>query len=243
MVTERRIAFVIAAVLCGGQAATGAQPDDVAVQKPVQQLYSSDRGDAEKAEAELIAQRAALIRDLIESIKMHQAELRELHDPIRAGNRLLGIEASINVLGEMRAVEAIPILAEMISFPRVIHDDVPKELHRVWRLYSRPPGGVLHVIDSWEDDIARHPAARALVKIGEPGIPAVVEQLMGYQTIHPCLLVLVGLRGQDGAEALLTERLEKTTDEKVKKRYEITLEYLRKGMIPPSELQGGVKPH
>jgi len=235
MRVARRVTVLTAALLFGCQVVLGASSDKVDIRTRIQHLYSSDRAVAKEAENDLIGQRVALTHELIEGIEKHQAELREIDDPIRARDILRGIDASVNVLGEMRSVEAVPILAAMIGFPRVIPEDIPAGLHRAWGAYNGSLIMSVRLIETWEDDIGRYSAASALVKIGEPCIPAVIEQLMGYQTIHPCLLVLVGLRGAEGTEALLTQLLEETADEKKKARYAITLEYLRKGMVKVPE--------
>ncbi len=238
MTIGKLINFVIAGLLLWGQVAIAATSEGAIIQETVQLLYSNNRKEAKKAEQELIAQHAALIRDLTESIKMHQVELGKINDPLRAGDILHGIEASINVLGEMRSVEAITVLTEMISFPQVVPDNIPKNARAAWDGYRQFRYSLWHAIETLEDDLDRHPAAKALVKIGEPCLPAVVEKLMVNQTFHPRLLVLVGVLGQEGAESLLSRRLDGTTDEKTRKPYEMALEYIRKGQIRPSKKQG-----
>ncbi len=112
-------------------------------------------------------------------------------------NKPSTVMAAVELLGEMRAVEAAEPLAAIIGYPDV-----------------RPPGGppfrrFIHKTPwpvPWWSAPEEGSIAEALIKIGRPCLPAVLKKLGETSNpveTEPCLKVLFLLTGRDGAESAL----------------------------------------
>ena len=130
----------------------------------------------------------------------------------------------MELLGEMRAVEAVDLLTDLIAFP----------VSRPWQRYSiNPLSDTARTIDKGL------PAAAALVKIGEPSIPAIIEKSTNGQywvnEVGVGLRVLLRLRTYAEVDALFRSALDKEEDP-IRARYlRGRLHTLRKRFGPSDE--------
>lgn len=115
--------------------------------EPIAKIASRDASLREQGVSELVRQRKELIRGLIGILK----DAGKFPSDEERG----AVISAIHVLGEMRAVEAVDTLVHYIDFP-ASNKPVSHGL--------RPLGEV-------------YPAVAALIKIGNPSLPAVVEVL------------------------------------------------------------------
>jgi len=100
-------------------------------------------------------------------------------------------------LGEYRAVEAIDVLVKFIYFPR--HDDAGQVVYQ-------PRGELRH---------APPPAYHALVQIGEPSVPRIIDALRkdkDRRLTPQYLAVLKGIHGEDGVVPVLNRGIEASED-------------------------------
>ena len=162
----------------------------------IERLLSGDVQEIRKVRDELLADRADLIARLV-SIIQDEDNLR---------TRYVSVSAAMFILGEMRATEAVEPLVKHIAFPWVV-----------------PPGGEPRpgpplgssVVRPWWRAQETHPAVEALVKIGEPCLPEVLNKLAstgGGSEEASCLCLLVGLRERDVVAEILKDAIEKETD-------------------------------
>jgi len=100
------------------------------------------------------------------------------------------IVQAIDLLGENRASEAVSSLTALFLFERVTESGMPIEVGR--------GGGGLRVEPT--------PAVRALIRIGRPSVPLVLEKILqgdGEAVISCALTVLMGIEGDEGIILLL----------------------------------------
>jgi hypothetical protein len=197
----RVICWLLVACLLAVCAAAPAHAQDAPV--GVQDLASATGEEALEVARQIIAQREAMIGGLLE-----QMDERADWDRDWAGARYAAF-----LLGYMRASQAAPILAQFIDFGHLFpHGDVRG-----------------HV---WQGNLYQMPAAWALVQIGEPclddvinrvaeGGPAATGSARSY-----CVLVLVELRGVQGARVLLTDAIAAEIDAEKRRRLRLALNNL-----------------
>ena len=161
----------VVAVLISG---TAAHPDD----DPLARLGADDHEVVKEAVRDILARRTELVQQLIGMID----------DDEDWSQRARQAKAAAFLLGEMRAVEAVPVLVRFIDR----EDRLP---------FFRPS-------DARRSDLAMLPAAAALVSIGEPSIPALMDRLRSVERhgiVAPpaehLLRVLVELEGVEAAAA------------------------------------------
>lgn len=144
----------------------------------------------------------ALVRRTKEDmLAAHNERVQSLIDVIEDEDFLWNwpstVMAAVEVLGEMRAVEASERLVAIIGYPAI-----------------RPPGGppVRQFIHRtpwptpWWSPPDERTVADALLRVGRPSLPAVVEKLGETSNpveIEACLQVLFFLTGREGAESAL----------------------------------------
>jgi len=174
----RYVAICLTALVALGVNTTASAGAD----DPLERLKSPDEQDCRQAAVTLLAQRQ-------ERIRVAVAELRdELARPDRERN-VPRVEVLMGFLGDVRAVEAAPLLAEHVSFKG--------------RLGRRDlPGRVL--VDQ------EHPAVAALRKIGSPGKDAMLAALErfppGDDGIRLLAYVLGKIFGPASARKFLQEK-------------------------------------
>jgi len=172
-----------------------------------ERLSSGQREVRDQAVRDLLAERAALVAQLTAMIN-EQQDWEE-----RSGQA----KAAAYLLGEMRAVEAVPALVESINLERAGDGSMvpaplaPVSFAELWTL----------------------PAVQALVKIGEPCLDAVMSRLRGdgpgptQPGVGPyCLRVLVELRGVQGAAETLVAAITAEPDVDRRKPLNASLQFL-----------------
>lgn len=149
---------------------------------------------------------SALLRDLsvpdMENIAKAQQAILDYRNQLIAGlqeiivkqgnQRSDSVRAAMQLLGAFRSVEAIPVLVEHVGYPMSVRSLV---------VTSQSDLGF-----SRADPLRAFTAARALVDIGEPCIPAIMERLAARDEVcdrYACLLVLVHLKTTQEVEAML----------------------------------------
>jgi hypothetical protein len=180
-------------------------------QAELEGLLSEDATTIKEAQDKLVAERKALISQLMSVIGEKENRQR----------RQASVEAAMYVLGEMRAVEAVEVLAEHIGFPYV--QEAPDEPYAIM-------GGMGRTGRGWRGMERASRAVPALIKIGEPCLDKVTDELSETGNINKqwaCLAVLVRLKGgEPSVVAMLKDRIEKQTDPKKKEGLQRGLELL-----------------
>jgi len=181
-----------------------------APQEPAaKRLLSQDGALLQEAESELLAARAKLIADLSGIIRDHENQRR----------RKASVEAAMFILGEMRAPEAAGVLASYIAFPHQLPSDGQR------RVVVISGVGLMH----W-------PAAEALIKIGMPCVPAVLDKLADTDNSdqgEACLAVLHALLERDSVSEVLGKAIARERDAKRRFRLEAGLRLLSDGKVTP----------
>jgi len=178
--------------------------------RAVRGICSPDEKVREKAQRDILEARAGMVAELVNIVKEEKArtELAQRCSALRA----------VYLLGELRAVEGSEVLSQFIEYSQRVGRSgeyvlVSEGLPRYKDYYTR-------LLGEWA-------TVGALVKIGEPCIPAVMKRLseanVGPSVYEACGRVLLELRGRDGASAILKEALMKETD--LKKRESLTAAY------------------
>jgi len=175
---------------------------------PLAALLSQDRNLVQTAKSELLAARAEEVSALIAIVANDENLV----------TRSESVGAAMFVLGKMRAIEAAETLAANVAFPDVL----PGRAEYLKARVRRPAYPLGHL------PLSRRPAAEALVNIGEPSLPAVIEKLATTGNVTEqvaCLQVLHELRGDDSARAL-EHALACQEDPKKRERLRNSLEFL-----------------
>lgn len=154
-------------------------------------------------------------RALIEERRTRiQALIRIVERPVKGREPFYGNTPrnhAIELLGRYRAAEAVSCLADWLH-PREGQDLTRTELMAV------PFAGY------------------ALIRIGLPSVPAVLEELKRRDDPlvvgNPCLRVLVAIKGAEETERLLKSELEKDLPEGQRKRLEAALARLKDPKFP-----------
>ena len=186
---------VIAALSVGAGQAQGQE-------SAVKRLLSDEATTILQAQEELLAARTDLISQLISVVDSQQN-----HETRRES-----VRASMFILGEMRATQAVPVLVKYIAF----RDDPSARFAQPHRFGSGP----------LEQE---GPAVQALVKIGEPCLKAIIGKLattyhVGEQAA--CIRVLIELRERDAASAMLVDAIAEEADLKKRERLHNSLDML-----------------
>ena len=191
----------------------------------VQQLFSPDSSARDKAEQEILNSRKELTEALVAVIKDEKNRTLAVHRD--------SVLRAVYILGDMRAVEAIDVLTEYINL-----DDTP------WLTGPRPFDEIVSsdqpcFADHFTNDLGRWRTAEALVKIGEPCIPAVLKRLSDANSedysLETCVRVLLELRGREGAAALVRGVLPKEQDAHKRKQLQNALDLIVKAKGPPEK--------
>jgi len=177
----------------------------------VERLLSKESEEIYEAQNELIRARKDLIARLINIVDEKENRL----------TRRASVRATIFILGEMRAVEAVQVLVGHIGFPYVYEytagESIPVDADggTLWR-------GIKGIQKTY-------PAVKALIKIGEPSLDDVINKLSSTDHLteqKACLGVLVGLRQRDSVIEMLKDAIKKETDTKKKDRLQRGLDLL-----------------
>ncbi len=140
------------------------------------------------------------------------------------------VELSMRLLGKIRAIEAVPELVSLVGLPKVYYvvmagsangakDDNGDVYQGDWQIAPQ----------RWEDSLDLFPAVGALVAIGEPSIPPVLDKLRVSDDpleIGPCVGVLVQLKGRTDSGLLLTRTALEEKDEARRSHLVSALTYL-----------------
>ena len=161
-------------------------------------LTSGDFIDRLNATVQLDAQRAETIHKLIAIADSTNSPEIKVH--------------AVVVLGEYRAVEAVPALLKNLDWD---------QLH----------GGI---ISSTKEDWALRlwPVSSALEKIGVPAVPALMDQIEGTddaKTIGKCVSICEKIEGADVAQFRLEKALKTETDTQKRARLETALKVIGNG--------------
>jgi HEAT repeat protein len=141
----------------------------------MEQLESEDQNVRALAVAELLKQRHADVAAVLAIVEKY------LPDPVRGGT----VKDAMLLLGELRAVEAVPLLVRCLTY----------EVY--YKNTKRPQTA---------DDL--YPAVRALSDIGSPAIEPVLERVAGADDpeVHrAAAAALRGILGQRRAHAILLQ--------------------------------------
>ena len=159
--------------------------DDAAIRKATQMLLSDDPTIRERG-GEMVrqqySQQVTALKELIleKDNFMHHTE---------------SVEASIGLLGEMRAVEAVDLLVDVIRYPECAHPDAKSVEEIACTLRSRRGRGSLSTGFGAIEE--QYPAVRALIRIGEPCLDKVIERIANQNFTgarDPLVVVLKGLK-------------------------------------------------
>jgi len=178
----------------GGALLVGAARQDDRPQV-IERLLSKDPVQVNQARDELLSAR----RDLIGKLK------RIVEDPNNRAYKGPSVEAAIFLLGEMRAIEAVEVLADHIAWPVVQKPDER----------PHPPEISSRVMVTTLASFRRWPSVAALVKIGEPSVDPVFRRLIDTRTeleLKAHLSVLIWLRDRDYILGRLNQLLSKAPD-------------------------------
>jgi hypothetical protein len=179
----------------------------------IEQLMSQDQKTRMSAHDELLAERQRSIRSLIALIEKKSPDSRWLE--LDSSENL-----AIRVLGEMRAVEAIPTLVKWAT--------PPKGGYNIFNLGVSP---------------SNSPAVQALVKIGKPAEPAlleVVKQSPQREIWSISLIILQKIEGPKCLEVILEDAIAKETDAAAKTNLQEGLRRLKSGAgfePPPGKVE------
>ncbi len=160
-------------------------------------IRSSNSALQEEGGRELLQQRKELISSLINILKQGDKNAK--------GEKRSSLVAAINVLGEMRATEAVDILVDYIKFQAI------DELIIFDRL--TPPSEIF-------------PAVKALIQIGKPSFPPVLRALKESTDEDVILLrwnsgwIILKVLGRKLGRTYLEDALQSETDPKKRARIE-----------------------
>ncbi len=186
------------------------QPKEPAIKR----LLSNDASTREEAKQELLTARTDLISQLISIVDSEQNHQ----------TRRESVRATMFILGEMRAMQAVSVLVKYVAFA----DE--RTVRTAWtdRLGSRP--------------LSQMPAVQALVKIGEPCLKAIISKLATTYDVREqaaCIRVLIKLRERDAASAMLVEAAAKEQNTKKRERLHNSLDMLLRVEQPQTNVDQG----
>jgi HEAT repeat protein len=168
-------------------ATTAPQADEKKAVVPIDRLLSKKLLTRNRAVNAILRDRQSVIEQLIPLIDPANAE--KYPDETRV--------VAAYLLGELRAVEAVPVLSQVIA----------------------DPPGPRYVIDGSRYD---YPVTTALVKIGRPAVPAMIKNLetSDDRAVRGISLGVLSqiLGGKRGLLALLTKLIEQSDDKDVTRR-------------------------
>lgn len=166
---------------------------------PLDKILSGDRNKIEEGKMEIVKRRKQQIEELLKIVN---------NITLRTKNRG-AVVAAIELLGKLRAVEAVPSLIQLLLFGKKgdIHD--PGQTLR----FSAPPPEAASSV-------------RALIKIGTPSLKPVTEQLVkisketaDYETLAlHCLWVIKDVLGPELGKVYLTQLI-KNDERAAKSRF------------------------
>lgn len=194
MKIQHLIPLLLLAVYC----TVSAQTDNT----PIDAIISTNRDTRLRAATELDDQRRQLVKKLIVILNSTNADSVKLE--------------AVVVLGEYRAVEAIPILVQHFEW-----DD------------AAPRVGFNSLWIEERDELG-YPVDNALVNIGMPAIPALLDKIMETDDVKiagKCVTICQYIEGLEATRFRLQGLLQKETDTKKKERIQAALDYL-KGINP-----------
>jgi len=161
------------------------EPKQEKSKDPVEKILSGDARLIEEGEKEILSNRSEQIKRLLDIVK--DTALRTKNRP--------AVVAAIELLGELRAAETAPELAQMLLFGN------KKDIHDQRKMKEPLP----------PDETS--PAVAALIKIGIPSLKPVTEQLLAitketkdkYSLSLHCLWVIKGILKPQIGKAYLTQ--------------------------------------
>lgn len=180
-------------------------------------LGSPDAGTRVRARTTILRERISLVQGLIDTVRCGtDANALTGMEILYGGSKHL----AILLLGDLRAPEAIPVLAVSI-------------MCRVRPLYGSY--GATSTI------VAQYPAADSLAKIGTPAVPTILARL--GRCTDPlerqiCVWILTQIEGSDLAKFLVSKAIRECDVSFVKANLQAALEYFDKedlDFAPPEE--------
>jgi len=204
------VLLLFSALLAGAGDAPG--PWEISA---VRGICSPDMKVREKTQRDILEARARMITELVNIAKdeKNRTEIVRRDYALRA----------CYLLGELHAVEGSQVLSQYIEYSERVGRSgqyvmISEGLPRYKDYYSRPLG-------EWA-------TVGALVKIGEPCIPAVMKRLseanVGPSVYEACGRVLLELRGRDGAAAIIKVALTKETDLQKRESLKAAYDWVKK---------------
>jgi hypothetical protein len=168
-------------------------------EQALESIISTNRDIRLRAATRLDDQRRQLVKQLIVILNSTNADSVKLE--------------AVVVLGEYRAVEAIPILVQHFEW-----DD------------ASPRGGI-HALWREEVEDTGYPVDEALDNIGMPAIPALLDKITetdDAEIVGKCVTICQHIEGLEVTRFRLQALLDKETDLKKKERIQSALEALKK---------------
>jgi len=142
------------------------------------------------------------------------------------------VRLSMLLLGSVRAVEAVPALVGIVAWPSVNYKTGAGRAEAAEAVEEREfvNGGGRNMPHTWGHfDLHSMPAVEALVSVGHPCIPAVLDKLRlsdNRPEIEACLRVVVELDGRTGCGVLLAQEALDEKDGARQRRLTMALQYL-----------------
>jgi hypothetical protein len=171
----------------------------------VQGLRSENSNDRLAARRAIMARRKELIAWL-------EGTIREL----AATEKKATVRTAMQVLGDLRSVESVPLLADHLSF------------HVVESLITRIP--------TFADG---RPAAGALIEIGLPSVGPVLDKATSSddEKVHKIAAVVVcQIQGRKWGTVTIDERIERETDSRAKQRLSQVRKHIESGKAEKKSL-------
>ncbi len=181
----------------------------IAQQLVVTGLKSDNMKQREKAAEAIRNERTEIIKQLIEFASenvepLPSSDSRFIEYPWHDLKHL-----SILLLGDLRAIEAIPVLLDNLEYKNPRKRAVPELLNK----------------DGW------YPAVEALSKIGMPAVEPTIRKLSGYEPNSKgselCCWILKKILGVRLARLRLQIAIEETRDKGAKKNLTVALPYFK----------------
>ena len=196
----------------------------------------------ESASIELLQSDCASIRDvakkrILEERKKMISELVEMIDDAENHTyRPDTVTKSIETLGETRAVDGIDVLVKYIGYPFVMHPDAGEGAIPEGGGRNRPPVPFRYSAVKF-----RYPAAKALIHIGTPCIPKVIEKAAETESGHERRVCVAVLRELD-PHSRAREAVQKVLDQEKNVLRRQHLQWVRNELAKPPEPEGHYEP-
>jgi hypothetical protein len=164
---------------------------------------NGELGPLEELQSEKSATRAHAYEKVGAEIEVEHLGKKYYKYPFRDSKHLATL-----LLGEFRAVEAIPVLLKNVEYKN--HKSLATDYDQTW--------------PTW------YPAAEALAKIGMPAVKPLFDELSGISELNRrrklCCNILIEIMGKELASFALKEHLAEVKDETKKANLEAGLKFI-----------------